>query len=323
MGIEGSIASHIKPLAILGVAPENIKAMACNDKALLIISNSKTIELRKYNNETLTKILSLNPTCCCSTERGWAIGFTNGQLSEFDSDLNLIISYRIPGRSHAHDGEIKQIQENSDFTGKSESYLMSYGSDNTINLWSKNGKHLFSFTPKFNITAVCTSPFYVFLSDDHNQIHTINIETHDIATYTIPNYAKSIIPLGDGFSSLAVLSDGSVTILSSRELVSTFNIPITEGIVYALPLVVEYGTGLITYLTMNKDGKVVLRALEVEIGEIGKNESVFADSVTHTIVLKDGLINAYLRDDLETLSMQYLPEMNLPRERIAKFLMRQ
>lgn len=322
MGSENSaLSSNIQPIAILNDIPNNIKSMACNIESVLILSDSKVLHLKNYDGKTTVRRVSLMPNCCCATSNGWAIGFTNGTLSEFDKNLNLITTYRQPGDTHAHDEEIVKVMNNED--DNSLCHLISMGKDYTLNFWDHNGNRIFFYKSKYEITSFCATPFFVFVSDNQNKIHTIDIDSQYVETYTVPSSAKKIVSLGEGFASLAALNDGSIVILSESEIVETFHFPITDEICDVLPLVVEYGTGLITYLTMKKDGKIFLRALEENVGEVGESTKLYAESTTHIVTTKDNNIVVYIRDDFETISMQFLPNIYLPRTKIAKFLMRQ
>lgn len=323
MGNETSVlSSNIQPIAVLNDSLSGLKTMACSMDSVLILTDSKVLRVRNYDGSTTAKPISLMPECCCATGNGgWAVGFANGTLSEFDRNLNLVATFRQPGTTHAHDGEVVKVMNNED--DNSECHLISFGKDNVLNFWDHRGNRLFCFKSRYEVTSICATPFFVFVSDNQNKIHAIEVDSQNVETFTIPSSAKKIVSLGEGFASLAVLNDGSVVILSECGIVETFHFPISDEICDIMPLVVEYGTGLITYLTMKKDGKIFLRALEKNVGEVGECTQIYAESTTHIVTVKDDDIIVYIRDDFETISMQFLPDLLLPRTKIAKFLMRQ
>ncbi|OHT07924.1 hypothetical protein TRFO_05039 [Tritrichomonas foetus] len=287
----------------------------------MILTPTKIVEIRNYDGTSFVKTLNLQPTCCCSTSSGgWIIGFICGHIFEFDSAMNLTASYRSPGSHKAHEGKVLQVFESYDFK-ESHCYIMSLGADNKINIWSKIQNHIYTFQSKYQLTSICLSPYFAFLADDHSQIHTINIKKLTHSTYTIPSPVKSMVPIGEGFAGLAVLENGSVCILSATEVVISFPFINNQYPSKIISLVVEDRTGLITYAVLEKNRKLTFRALEKVTEELGEVSPIFTASTTHIVTIKRNQIVVYLTDDLEAASMNILPDMELPRRRISKFLM--
>lgn len=319
------IPISVEPFLSLGTAPQEIEMMACGENSVLIINSSNTVEIRNFDGTSIIKPMNLKPSCCCATHSGgWIIGFTCGHLSEFDASLNLIVSYRTPGEHKAHDGSVLQVSENSDYREGNNCHLISLGSDNTLKLWGPNGHFYYLYQSKYQLTSVCSSPFFTFLTDDHCQIHIINADTLNRSTYKLPSSVRSIEPLGEGFSGLAILENNTVCILSVSDIITTFQFLNMPDGVKLMPLVVEEQTGLITYAVLDKTRNLTLRALEKVIFEAGKVNPTFCHSSLYIVAIEKDNLVVYKKDSLETASMFLIQEvdLNLPRKRIVKFFRR-
>lgn len=312
----------LKPVGLLGDVPDNFVCAACNDTAALIITDQKQIELRTFSGETLTKTFNLRPTSVCSLRpNGWAIGFSNGFLSEFDASFELVRSYRTPGTPRAHTDEVRDVVYIDSDEGGS-AHLMSYGKENVVCFWGKSGELLWSFVPRSGLIHGVCSPYFGFFADGKKQIHTVNLESFENANYPLISNVKSIVPIGDGFAALAVLENHWVCLLAPSGVVETFKFAEADMMTGILPLVVEDGTGLITYITVDSSGKLMLRALEEVTGELGEGYKLIADSPTHVLVTQDEQFAVFRRDHLAKMSIDALPEMSLPRRKIVKALER-
>lgn len=322
MGAQASVTGQdILPESVLGDIPRGFKCASCNDKSALILTDSKSLELRKYDGETHTKALRMKPTACCGVRsNGWAVGFINGYLTEFDAELNVVMSYRMPGQTKAHVGEIKKVFYIDNEVG-GLARLMTFGEDKAVRFWGKDGQLLYTFMPQFPIVHMTASPYIAFFADDHKQIHTIKIDTFTPNKFQVISNIKSLCTVGDGVVAMLLMENRHVCLVSHSKVVVSFKFPETDLITEILPLICEDGTGLITYVTADMQGKLMLRALERVTSEFGEGVKVISDSLTHLLADKDGMFAVYRRDDIETMSMQVLPEMDLPRMSIVAALM--
>jgi hypothetical protein len=133
-------------------------------------------------------------------------------------------------------------------------------------------------------------------------------------TFSVPAPVKFLKLIADGRAALAVLDDGSISVLSASEVVWQFKTSQTDTVVSVLPLNLEGGTGLITYAAQDQLGKVTLRAVKtvLEQMEIAGKIVLLADSRSSVVVQQDKNVVVYDRDQLTMRSMELLVE--LPQE---------
>ena len=321
-GSLSATGENLKPIAMLGDVPDNFVCAACNDTIALILTDSKQVEVRAFSGEITTKQLNLRPSAVCALRSGgWVIGFENGFLSEFTDALTLVRSYRVPGAPSAHAKAIKSVVHiNRDEGGSA--HIMSLDLDNVLRFWGNNGELLHTLTPRVPLVRIACSPYFAFLVDEQKNVNVLDLERFAMTSYPVISNAKAITTIGDGFAALAVLENHSVLLLGPKGVVETFKFTEADMMTSVLPLIVEEGTGLITYVTVDMQGKMVLRALELITGELGEGYKLITDSYSHLIVSHDGHFAVFKRDDLVKMSVDVLPEMSLPREKIARALER-
>lgn len=324
MGGEESATKQVTPDHVLGIVPSNLKSMACGAKEIVLLLNSKAIEIRDFDGNSKVKTFSLQPTCCCSTsDNGWVIGFSSGHISEFDEEFNLLLSYRIPGSARAHNSDVIQVYEyHTDIDSKC--HLVTRSSDSTVCFWAKDGTHMFTYSSKSPVTALTSSPFYTFIGLENKSFITIDNEMFTSAKCLLESPAISVSPIGTGLAALAVTDNGNVSIVSNTDAVTfRFTYRADESkIVSVLPLIVEEQTGLLTYVAVTAKGQLSLRVLEHVHSEIGEISAQYCSSLFHLVVIRDDRIITYSRDALAIVSIDNLPEIDLPREQIVKLLMR-
>lgn len=314
-------APSISPQLCLGDSPKKIEMMACNDNSVMILTPTKNVEVRNFDGTSIIKPLNLQPTCCCATRSGgWVIGFNSGHLSEFDNSFQLLVSYRTPGNFRAHEGSVLLVLENEDLTNEGFYHLASIGSDNSLNFWSKTGNHLYKFKFEPNFTSLCLTSCIAYLADDHQHIHSVNAEKFNSYTVNLPCNAKSIGSLGERDLILAILENGTVSIISPNQVIIKFQFLNNPNPSRILPLVVESQTGLITYVVLDQNKKLTLRALEKVTAELGEVNPMYAVSRNNIVTIKSNNIVVYSLSELETASMMVLPDMELPRKQISKYL---
>ncbi|EAX93881.1 hypothetical protein TVAG_032670 [Trichomonas vaginalis G3] len=320
MGANSSLSS-IYPKYILGDADESIIALACNDTSVLVLKSDKTVSILGYEGQTFTRKLNMQPTSCCATSTGgWVIGFKTGQISEFDSNFSLMLSYHAVGDARAHSTEVTHVHQNAD-SDSSSCYLISISEDGVCNLWGKRGQHLYQFTSKAGLTTIESSQFFAFLGDKNSKLYTISTSSYQTSTYQLPSPVRSLYPLGEGYGCLATLQNGKVAVLSSTHVVETFNME--RKFVRVVPLAIEEGTGLISYLAVDEEGKLVLCVLNSIIGEIGDQASHVAYNTFNLVTIWNGKLAVFDRDNLVVASLQSMPDVELPRTGIAEMLMGQ
>ena len=320
MGSGSSSLSGCVPKLILGDADKNISAISCNDKNVLILNNTKTVTLIGFEGGSLQKEFSLQPTCCCSTSTGgWVIGFKTGQISEFDSDLNVLFSYRLPGAARAHEAEITHVRENADTESK-KCHLISVASDGTCNLWGHEGRHIFCFSSQAGLSAIESSPFFAFLADKKGKMYTVSVDSLSSFDYLLPSPARCIAPLGDGFACLTALQNGTVAVVSSTSVVDVFEFE--RKITRVMPLAIEEGTGLIVYFATDEEGKLVICALDYLLEEVGDGAPLFATNTDYIITILNDKIAVFSKNDICFKVLDNLVDVGLPRQEIAEVLMK-
>lgn len=320
MGQSSSFA-NTTPKYILGDADDLIVGLACNDNAVLVINSDKTIKIIKYDGSTFSRKLNMVPTSCCSTSSGgWVIGFKTGFVSEFDSNFVLLLSYHAPGEARAHNAAVTHVHENAD-TSNSNCHLITIAEDGTCNLWTKKGQHLFQFTSKSGLTTIGSSQFFAFLGDKMSKLYTVSTSSLSTSSYTLPSPVRCIAPLGEGYGCLAALDNGNVVVLSPSQVVETFTYE--KKITRVVPLALEEGTGLISFLAVDEEGKLLLCVLDYILGEIGDQASYVAYDTLNLVTIWSGKLAVFDRDALIFASLQSMPDVELPRTAIAELLMGQ
>ena len=321
MGSGSSSLSGCTPKLILGDADKNITAISCNDKNVLILNDTKTVTLLGFDGGSLTKEFSLQPSCCCSTSTGgWVIGFKTGQISELDSNLNILLSYRLPGSARAHEAEITHVRENADTESK-KCHLISIASDGTCNLWGHEGRHIFCFSSQNGLSAIESSPFFAFLADKKGKFYTVSVDSLTSFDFLLPSPARCITSLGEGFACLAALQNGSVAVLSSTNVIDVFEFE--RKLTKVMPLALEEGTGLIVYFAIDEEGKLVICALDYILEEIGEGASLFATNTDYIVTILNDKIAVFSRNEICFKVLDNLIDVGLPRKEIAEVLMRQ
>ena len=320
MGQSGSALANITPELILGDARENIKSMAATNDGVLIIDDTKTVTILDFDGTVINKTLSLQPTCCCATSTGgWILGFKTGQISEFDEKMNLLFSYRLPGTARAHSGQVTHVRENADTESK-KCHLISVADDGTCNLWGPNGSHLYCFTSQSGLCAMESSPFFAFLADKSGKMYTVSADSLSSTSFALPSPARCIAPIGDGFGCIAALDNGAIAICSSTNVVDVFTFD--QKFVKVVPLHVEEGVGLITYIATDEEGNLYNCALDYIIEQIGEGSPLFAQNSHRLIVILKEKIAVFSLERFRFAALDNLPDIELPRKEIADFLMR-
>ena len=225
-----------------------------------------------------------------------------------------------PGNFRAHEGSVTVVMENEDFTKEELYHLASIGSDNTLNFWSKTGNHLFTYNFESHFTSLTLTSCIAYLADDRQHIHSINTENFNTYNINLSCNARSIASLQEKDLILALLENGNVEIISQNQVITKFQFLNNPNPSKILPLVVENQTGLITYAVFEQNRKLTLRALEKVTCDLGEVNSMYSSTRNHIVTIKSNNIIVYSLSELETASMMVLPDMELPRKQISKYL---
>jgi hypothetical protein len=204
---------------------------------------------------------------------------------------------------------------------------VSWGADNVVNLWSTTGQFLDQFSHPKTLLHVSASPLSVIMADDHRQIHTIDLADLTRTSFEVPALINCVAPIEDGIAALVALSPTNASFRHSICLTSltairfTFDFAVDDNVVRILPLNVARDSGLITYLAIDKQGVITLRALEkiLEL-EFAPRLTLLAESPALLVVAKDGKMYVYERDGLAVLSMMLSGHFEHPRDDIIAFL---
>ena len=311
---------QIKPAFSLCKTPENFEGAALSDDSVLMLTDSNEIELWTFGGDSTTKSFNLQPSACCSLSTGcWVIGFESGYMTEFERDLALVRSYRVPGATKAHNGSVTKVMEIGG-DGDTGNYIMSFGSDNVVRFWGKGGDLRHEFAPKFKLTQLCCSSHLAFLVDDHKSVYVIDLLSFSEKRFPVVAAVKSIATIAFGGAALAVLEDHSVALMSRTEVVEAFRFKENDFMASVLPLTVEEDTGLSTYACVDTLGRLTLRALDNITLDLGMQGKIIASSPCFLLVEKAGKLSIYSRDDLVVLALDSIPETCSASQNVKKCL---
>ena len=325
MGISFSSSQSIQEVDGIIKIPPNVAGIACSisepDEFMLFTSDS-FFEVRTLKESLATRILSMTPSCSCSTSTNtFIVGFKTGFISEFDSDLNLITTFTFPGGSRAHNGEITQVMSSP------VCHMMSIGADKSMNFWNMKGLHVSTMNTTGQFTSFCSSSSYVWVADTNQRMHVIQSSNSfgkesfkTVSSFNIPDIIVSMVPFGEGNGCIASLKAGSVIIISTTGVLSHLAFLNRPPIVSICPLRVDYQSGLISYAAVDSEGNLSLRVLEHIVKELGNSYPFFAANNTDIIAIINGKISKFNKQKLENDSVKRLPEIELPRKKIVKFL---
>lgn len=206
-------------------------------------------------------------------------------------------------------------------------YMMSIGSDKSMNFWNMKGLHISTMTTTGYFTSFCSSSLYVWVADTNQRMYVIDSSNSSgkesfktFNSFNIPDIIVSMTPFGDGRGCIASLKSGSVIITSTNSVLSHLAFLNRPPIVSICPLRIDYQTGLISYLAVDEDGNLNLRVLEHVVKELGKSSPFFTANEKEVITVIKNQIVKFDLNKLENDSVKKLPEMELPREKIVKFL---
>ncbi|KAH0793204.1 hypothetical protein GPJ56_002913 [Histomonas meleagridis] len=297
--------------------PNEVIGMTSFNGKVLIYTKQNYVEVRSKSEVISSRFLSLTPSCACAIEsETYIIGFQNGCISEFDSDLNLLMTYSLPGSTKAHSENVLCVASSKNC------HLFSIGSDKVAHIWDSTGTHIKSFTSKSTYNVACCSSKYCWVSDTNSKISVIDLSTNTM-TYPldIRSNATSMAPLPNETCCIAALDDGSVCILTALQVIAQFTFSGRPKPIRSIcPLKVDNTTGLISYVAVDSDGVLTLRALECIVSEIGACKPFFAATKDEIIVLMNDHISRYSRAQLEEESVKDLGRLELPRKQIVQFL---
>ena len=320
----GSSTSAILPSYQLNEPPEDYTAVASTDSALLFINETNTVEIRRFEGETQQIPLNLQPTCCnMSYSNGWFLGFKTGQITEFDSNFEVVMSYRLPGSVRAHESEVLSLAE----VDSGDIRLVSYGADGFIRSWSKYGQLLNSFP--LNISSsnlssqLCISDSAVWYVDEGGKtVSSYNYSTKRTSSILLTNTVVFLKSIAVGRAALVIFDDGSIVLISPTTHIAKFDFQALSKAQELIPLNVEEQVGLITYAVKDEEGNCTMRALDEITGNIGKAPENYATSPSFITTISDKIV-VYKRGDVEALSMYNMPDLGLPWTNIAEFLMKE
>ncbi|KAK8864019.1 hypothetical protein M9Y10_011713 [Tritrichomonas musculus] len=305
--------------------PQNIAGITCSisePDELMFYTSDSFFEVRTSKDSLATRILSMAPSCLCSTATDtFIIGFKTGFISEFDSDLNLITTFTFPGSSRAHNGEVIQVMSSS------ICHMMSIGNDRSMNFWNMKGLHISTMTTTGQFTSFCSSSLYIWVADTNQRMYVIDLASNSskesfktFNSFNIPDLIVSMVPFGEGKGCIASLKSGSIIIISTTGILSHLGFLNQPPVVSICPLRIDYRTGLISYVAVDVEGNLNLRVLEYIVKDLGKSSPFFTTNDTDLITIIDGEIVRYNKKKLEADSIKKLPEIELPRVKIVNFL---
>ena len=320
----GSSSSIILPSYQLGTPPEDFTALASTDSAILFINETNTIEIRLFEGEIKQIPLNLQPTCCnMSYSNGWFLGFKTGQIMEFDSEFDIVMSYHLPGSIHAHESEVLALSE----VDCGDIRLVSYGSDCFLRLWNKYGQLIDSFTlnipSSFLSTCFSISDSAVwYVGEGGKTVFSYNYSTKKTSSISLTNSVSFLKPIAIGRAALVIYDDGSIVLISPTTHIAKFDFQAFSKAQELIPLNIEEQIGLITYAVKDEEGNCTMRALDEVTINIGKAPEKYITSPSFITIISDK-IEVYKRGDVEALSMYQMPDLGLPWTNIAEFLMKE
>jgi hypothetical protein len=300
--------------------PADFKSLSCSDACLLILNDSRTVELRALTGESLTRTFSMVPSSSCALSTypaHWIIGFQSGVLSEFDSELNLIRSYRERGEARAHSSSITQVYQTVHPSGLCS--LVSVADDDVINFWSTAGQFLHQYVPPKRLVQVSAAPLALYAANDQSEVTVISLGDFSRKTFRVGSPIVSIAAIHDGIAALVGVSEHRILLVDSNGLRSKFEFGIGDKVVKIVPLTVETESGLITYLAVDQFGKVTMRGLDQTSElEFAQKLQFVAESPCSLVVrvatmAREKFLYVYNRDEVVITSMSLAEQVLLPR----------
>lgn len=320
----GSSFVDVSPKYVLSDEVEQIYKMSNNDEYVLVLyKNTNTVKLFKFTGEVIEKKLNMSPSCCSKTAAGgWLIGFKNGYICEFDSQLNVLMTFHTPGGIKAHDSSVTFVNENGDLNSKN-CHMLSVCEKGICNLWTSEGILLHSFNLQSEVTAINSSEMFAFIADADSRMNIVNIDVLSLMSYKLPSKAVSIEILGDGFGCICALEDNHVAFCSSYDVVEKYFFHKQNKIQSVFPLFVEENTGLITYLVVDTKGIIDLHALEKNVTKICDGTSCFSYNKGFLIYVKEEKLCVFSLDELIIASTSAISnlDLDLPRSDISDLLL--
>ena len=306
MGNEGSSTPND-----LGPSPDGLLFLVPGNDHLLLVTKD-LLEVRERGETIATRVVSLEPSCACPTgTETFVIGFSNGTLSEFDSELNLINTFCLPGTCHSHTGGVVGVAT----CYRKELLVFSIGHDKKWNVWSQSGL-IKSIALTEQPVCACACDQYAWTADKLNRMHVLDLDTMNVSVFSLPGpvtYMETFRGKNGGV--IAVIEDGSVDIFSYKEVVAQFP-PCDAKFASIMSCCANDGT--VFYVTGNGQ-KLTYHMLEYSLGEVGKGVIMFK-------VIKDGIIAScngritMIQPGDFSKKAKSLPNVELPRRTICEFL---
>lgn len=286
----------------------------------LILFRSGRIEIRTKDKPIVTRLLSMEPTCCCSSPSGWIIGFKTGHISEFDNDLHLLTTFCSIGSRTAHNGPIISVCINKTHPDH-ECYLMSISSgENALHLWNNQGQYLNSFLSNLPFTAICSTKQYTWLAESSCRVYSLDITTMTSIQFSLLSPIHRFFPINMGFGCICPLKDGSVNIISGTDSIAHFSYGSHPMINNIILLDINQKNGLITFAAVDLLGVLSTRILEVYGEEIDKISPFFCQNDDHIIAIQNGQIVHFKIQALKSSAAKLInDDIELPRPKIQEF----
>ena len=307
MGNEASYAADE-----FGPVPEGLLFLIPSKDRVLLVTKS-SLEVRDHSNSIETRVVSLEPSCACATSSGnFIIGFKNGTVSEFDSELRLIHTFCLPGACHAHQGEVIGVAS----AYVKEPLVFTAGADKSWRVWSATQGLITTQTFTAVPVATCASVRFTWAADKFNRMHVIDLSDMSSSIFALPGTVINMSPLpGVNTGVVAVMEDGAVCIFSQNDVIAQFP-PCNARCVSVLSTNADDGT--VTFVVGDGE-KVRLHLLEHVTAEVGTGIAQFTLfnnkilAVSGDRILKMNVGNIMKR-------AKTVQDMELPRKTIAEFL---
>lgn len=329
MGNVFSISQHKEIVTTEYKLPDCIDGISAYEDEFIYFTRSGFFEVFSKDESISSRLLSMHPTSVCSTTfHTFIIGFRNGFISEFDSQMNLLTTYTLPGTFTAHNDMITQIGSCPQF------HLMSISTDKSMHFWNSKGLHMSTITSNFMFTAFCVSSDFLWLADSRPRMYVCNLSSLNKSSkkkqsfkklksfdLSVPGIVVAMAPIGDGNACIAAMRDGMILILSTSAILDIFN-PFSDHvrIMNICPLRVDFRTGLISYAVVDSSGNFNLVALNHVVKNLGQIAPFFTSNETDILSIRNGQIVRFNKKQLESDSVKRLPELDLPRSKIVNCL---
>jgi hypothetical protein len=239
------------------------------------------------------------------------VGFKNGTISEFDSELNLLTTFCVLGGCRAHFGEVTSIASSSGC------HLCSIGADRVWRFWGSNGSLLATFSAATTLVTCCLSGTHGWAAEFHNRVHVVELADFRERVFALPGRALHICTIGAA-AAFAALEDGSVVLISTSDIASHIQCRGQSTSCICL-LAVDEATGQLSYVAATREGTLQLRMLEFVLKEVANGRQFFAEAPDAIIAVDGGRIVAIPKPALLAWTKKKLPEMELPRKAICEF----